>query len=208
MARGSKYDLTSFRKAIIENAPDKQAIADAVGCTRSTVYSYIKKYPELAKAYESASGEVAPDGVRARSDEQVVAAIKGSMGVIATVASRLGVHRDTVKNYLRQSPELSDLFDAEKSSLISDASGALAADVRNPNSDGHQRAYMFVLKTWGKDEGFVERTEVTGADGGHLLELSPDVLAQAHDLGLDMSEVVRQFEKLVRMQAMAIKGSE
>lgn len=205
MASNNSYDLVSFRRAILENAPDKQAIADAVGCSRSTVYSYLKKYPELAKAYEQASGDAPPDGQRARSDVQVRQAIEGSMGVIATVATRLGVHRDTVKNYLRQSPELNDLFDAERSSLISDASGALAADVRNPESDGHQRAYMFVLKTLGKDEGFVERSEVTGADGDRLLELSPDVIDQVRELGLDMSQVAREFEKLIRMQA-AMKG--
>ena len=58
-----------------------------------------------------------------------------------------------------------------------------------------------VLKTLGKDEGFVERSEVTGADGKSVLELSPDVVEQAEALGLSLQDVLREFEKLVRMQA-------
>lgn len=207
MAAANKYDLVSFRKAILENAPDKQAIADAVGCTRSTVYAYLRRYPEMKTAYEQATGENSPAGTRSRSDAQIRQAIEGSMGVIATVATRLKVHRDTVKKYLRESPEFNDLFDAERSSLISDASSALAADVKDVTSDGHQRAYMFVLKTWGKSEGFVERTEITGADGANLLELSPDVIEQAQALGLDVQDVLREFEKLIRMQAARL-GAE
>jgi len=75
-------------------------------------------------------------------------------------------------------------------------------DIETPASEGHQRAYMFVLRTLGKDEGFTERTEVTGADGAGLLDLSPETVKLIESMGLDMSEVARQFEAMVKAAAV------
>jgi len=68
------------------------------------------------------------------------------------------------------------------------------------------RAYMFVLKTLGKDEGFVERSEVTGRDGKGLMELPEDVAKMVDELGLNVAEVLRQFGEMVRERELA-KGA-
>ena len=76
-------------------------------------------------------------------------------------------------------------------------------DIEDKSSDGHQRAYMFVLKTFGKEEGFVERSEVTGADGAGLLDVSPDVLKQMKDLDLNINEVLTN---LIAMRQAELGG--
>jgi hypothetical protein len=60
---------------------------------------------------------------------------------------------------------------------------------------------MFVLKTLGKDEGFVERTEMTGADGAALMDVSPDVLQSIKDAGLNVAEVLKNFAAMVQAGA-------
>jgi hypothetical protein len=53
----------------------------------------------------------------------------------------------------------------------------------------------------GKDEGFVERSEVTGADGAALMDVSPDVLQSIKDAGLNVAEVLKNFAAMVQAGA-------
>ena len=193
-------DLRHFREVIEQVGAHPAAIAKAIGCSRGTVYAYLRKYPELKTAFEQVRGAAVADQPQFPKDV-FEKAIKDSYGVKAAVASAVGCSRQTVDNALERWPELRELLDAARSGLVAKASSALAADVENKASDGHQRAYMFVLKTMGRDEGFIERSEVTGADGAALFDLSPEVAQIIKDMGLDMSEVARQFENMVRAEA-------
>jgi AcrR family transcriptional regulator len=207
MAGKQEYDLASFRRAIEEHAPRISAIAKAMNCTRGTVYSYLRRYPELQAAYDKAAGgsvamvAAADDSRTAHSKEAVQAAINKSRGIKATVASALGCSRGTVDNYLKRWPELKELLDAERSGLISIASSALIEDLKNSDSKGHQPAYFFILKTLGKEEGFVERSEVSGPDGKGLFELPPDVVRLAEMIGFDWAAVGAQLARMITMQA-------
>ena len=206
MAGKKEYDLASFRKAIEEHG-NVSAIARALDCQRSTVYSYLRKYPELQAAFDKKNGgekamiPASSDEQTKHSKEAVVAAIQRSRGIKASVASALGCSRGTVDNYLKRWPELQEMFDAERSSLVAVATSALVSDVNNSESKGHQSAYMFVLKTIGKDEGFVERSEVSGPDGRSLFELPPDVLRMAEMIGFDWTAVGAQLARMITMQA-------
>ena len=187
-----KYDVTAFRLAIEAAGASPAAIARHLNCATGTVYSYIKRYPELKAAYEAAKGatvEDKPQFPKARFE----AAIKDSYGVKAAVAAAVGCSRQTVDNAFERWPDLVEQFDAARSKLVSKATSALVSEIERPGSEGHTRAYMFVLKTMGKDEGFVERSEVTGADGAGLLDISPDVMQQIKDLDLNVNEVLRNL---------------
>lgn len=165
------------------------AIARELGCSRSAVYAYLR-IPELKAKYEALKGgqvEDKPLFPKERFEE----AIKLSFGVKASVAAAVGCSRQTVDNAFERWPDLREQFDVQKSALVSLATNSLVQEVINSKSEGHTRAYMFVLKTFGKDEGFVERSEVTGADGAALLDISPDVAQQIKDLGLNINEVLR-----------------
>lgn len=206
MAGKQEYDLASFRKAIEEHGT-VAAIARALGCQRGTVYSYLRKYPELQAAFDKRNGgekamvAAADDSQTKHPKDSVLAAINKSRGIKASVASALGCSRQTVDNYLQRWPELKEALDAERAALIQIASSALVDDVVNSESKGHQAAYMFVLKTIGKEEGFVERSEVSGPDGKSLFELPPDVLRLAEMIDFDWTAVGTHLIQLIRMAA-------
>lgn len=207
MSGKKQYDLASFRQAIEAHRPDVTAIARAVGCTRSTVYAYLRRYPELQGAYDgggkSSEMVAAEDDSRTKhSKEAVLKAVQESQGIKAQVAAKLGCSRSTVDNYLERWADVREAFDASRSTLVSVAASALALDVANPDSKGHQPAYMFVLKTLGKDEGFTERTEVTGANGADLFGLSPEILRLSEMIGFDWAGVGMQLAKMIKMQAV------
>lgn len=200
------YDLWHFRQTIERVGASPAAIAAALGCSRGTVYAYLRKYPELKAAFEQARGAAVIERTMF-SKEAFEKAIRESNGVKAAVAAALGCSRQTVDNALERWPEMRERLDAARNGLVAMATSALAADVQNTASDGHQRAYMFVLRTLGKDEGFTERQEVTGADGAALFDLSPEVVKLVEEMGLNVSEVGRQFEQMVRAAAAARKAS-
>lgn len=199
------YDLRHFREVIEAIGAHPAAIAKAIGCSRGTVYAYLRKYPELKEAFEKARGAAVVDQAQF-SKEAFEKAIKTSFGVKAAVAAAVGCSRQTVDNALERWPELREQLDTARSGLVSKATSALAADVEDSSSDGHVRAYMFVLRTLGKDEGFVERNEVTGADGAGLFDLSPEVMKLVQEMGLDLSEVKAHFESMVRAAAAQKAG--
>lgn len=194
------YDLRHFRETIETVGASPAAIAREMGCSRGTVYAYMRKYPELKAAFEKARGAAVAE--RTKFDKEAFEkAIRESNGVKAAVAAAMKCSRQTVDNALERWPELREQLDTARSSLVAKATSALVADIESANREGHQRAYMFVLRTLGKDEGFTERQEVTGADGAALFDLSPEVAKLIADMGMDVSEVARQFENMVRAAA-------
>lgn len=193
MAKASqKYSVADFRLAIEAVGASPAAIARELNCTRGTVYSYLKRFPELKAAYEALKGGQVEDKPQFPK-EKFIEAIQKSHGVKAAVAAGVGCSRQTVDNALAKWPELVEQFEAAKAELVGKATSALVDDIENKDSDGHTRAYMFVLKTLGKDEGFVERSEVTGADGAALLDISPEIAEQVKKLGLNLNEVLAHF---------------
>lgn len=201
MVNTKRFDVLHVRRVIERVGASPSKIAAELGCTRGAVYGYLRRYPELKAAFEAARG-AAVDERAQFSKEAFEVAIAKSHGVKAAVAAAVGCSRATVDNALNRWPELAEKLDAARSGLVGMAVSALATDVQTPASEGHQRAYMFVLKTLGKDEGFTERSEVTGADGAPLLDLSPETMRLLQRMGLDMSQVSRQFEAMVRAAAV------
>jgi len=190
-----------MRRAIDTAGADPTRIAARLGCSRGTVYTYLRKYPELKAAFEQKKGSQV-DERKQFSKEAFEQAIKDSHGIKAAVAGAVGCSRQTVDNYLRDNPDLGEMMDAARSGLVGKAVSALVSDIDNKASDGHQRAYMFALRTLGKDEGFTERQEVTGADGAGLLDLDEGTVKLIEKMGLDLAEVGKQFASMVKAAAM------
>jgi len=197
---GAKYAVSDVKAAIEAEGAAPARIAKRLGCSRTTVYGYLRKYPELKRVYESLKGEPISDQVQ-YTRAAFETAIEHSHGIISAVAAAVGCSRGTVENALERWPDLRERLEAQRGGLVALATSALVNDLKNAESDGHQRAYMFTLKTLGKDDGFSDRREITGADGAGLLEMSPEVTEMIRRMGLDTAEVVRQFESMVRMAA-------
>ena len=102
--------------------------------------------------------------------EAVTAAIRDMNGNISAVARRLGVCRQTVYSYIERHPSVKDVLVESRETMIDNAESALYRAVLN----GEAWAVCFFLKTQGKSRGYVERQEVTGADGGAIVMQWPD----------------------------------
>lgn len=93
---------------------------------------------------------------------QVVEAIKGTFGIKQVACNRLGCVHATLDNYIARYPSVRVAYEHERGRLVDMAQSKLVEMVNN----GDPWAVKFVLSTLGKHEGFVERQEVTGAEGG------------------------------------------
>lgn len=92
-------------------------------------------------------------------------AIEKSRGNISIVAKSFGVSRTTVYNFLSKHPEMKRCLEDEREKMIDNVESALY----NQALDGNTTAMIFFLKTQGKTRGYIERTELTGAEGGQVV---------------------------------------
>lgn len=85
-------------------------------------------------------------------------------GNITVVARALGVTRQTVYNAIDAVPELKEAIDSARETGLDIAESSLMKQI----GEGNTAATIFLLKTRGKSRGYVERQELTGADGGAI----------------------------------------
>lgn len=92
------------------------------------------------------------------SIKKVKNAIKGSKGIITVVAKRTEVTRLALYKFLEKHPKLKEDIQEERERLVDVAETGLLVhlDQKAPWAIG------LVLKTLGKERGYVERTEVRG----------------------------------------------
>jgi len=96
--------------------------------------------------------------------EDMVKAITQSRGLLTHAADALGCSRMTIYNYAKEYPEVQAAIDSARDRMTDVAEGKLFQKI----SEGDNTALIFYLKTQGKKRGYVERQEVTGAEGGEL----------------------------------------
>lgn len=96
---------------------------------------------------------------------EVIEAIRGSGGVKAKIAERLGCHRNTVSNYIDNYATVAEAYEEETATTLDEAEHQLIKAVRN----GEPWAVKYTLSTKGKERGYTERQEITGAEGGALI---------------------------------------
>ena len=96
---------------------------------------------------------------------QIIEALREKHGNLSAASRYLGCSRDTVSRYINTYPTVKAVADEERETLIDFAENQLFQQVK----DGNITAIIFTLKTIGKSRGYVERQEVTGADGGAVV---------------------------------------
>ena len=85
-------------------------------------------------------------------------------GNVAAIARALGVGRQTVWRRCEESPSLMAALASARETMIDNAESTLYREALN----GNVTALIFFLKTQGKNRGYVERQEMTGANGERL----------------------------------------
>jgi len=99
------------------------------------------------------------------TSDKMINAIREKHGNLSAAARYLGCSRNTIARYIENYPTVKAVYDEERETLIDFAENQLFQQVK----DGNITAIIFTLKTIGKSRGYVERQEVTGAEGGHIV---------------------------------------
>lgn len=125
-------------------------------------------------------------------------------GILSDIATNIGVERNTIYTWCNDDPEFKQVLEDSRERFIDLAESNLrklvaGISVIEVDENGEKQfagwierpsetAIIFTLKTRGKKRGYVERQEVTGADGSDLIPprtLSPD---EAKQYGLKLNE--------------------
>lgn len=102
--------------------------------------------------------------------QQFLDAIPGSAGIMSTIAARVGCDWDTAKKRIMNNPALKKAYDNETEKVTDSAEAALIGSIQAKEP----WAVKYYLSTKGKHRGYVERQEVTGADGGPVVVVNWD----------------------------------
>ena len=94
----------------------------------------------------------------------MIAAIRAEHGMVTRVADHLGCDPDTVRNYARDYPAISEALAEERERMTDLAECAMHKAISN----GEPWAVALYLKTQGKHRGYVERQEVAGVENAPL----------------------------------------
>lgn len=98
------------------------------------------------------------------TNEQIIAALVECKGLVFLAAKRVGCDPDTIYNRAKRSEAVARAIKNQRGEIIDTGELKLYQAILN----GEPWAIALVLKTIGKDRGYSERQELTGADGGAL----------------------------------------
>lgn len=94
--------------------------------------------------------------------EKIIAALRETNGLVSLAAKRVPCSRSTIDRRAQRVQAVREVIAECRDELVDVAELALRAAVTRQEP----WAVALVLKTLGKGRGYVERQEVTGADGG------------------------------------------
>ena len=96
--------------------------------------------------------------------QQFISAMPKTGGVISAIAKKVGCNWHTADKYIKGKPTIYRAWMDEKETILDMGEMALFNSVRKEEA----WAVKYLLSTQGKRRGYVERQEVTGADGDDL----------------------------------------
>jgi transposase-like protein len=127
---------------------------------------------------------------RSLTPEQIIKALIDMNGMISKAARSLGVSRSLIYWYMDQHPEIREAVDEAKQMMLDEAESQLHKAVKK----GTPWAVQYYLKTQGKQRGYVDRQEITGADGEAI-----QIKAELKDLeGKTPKEISQMYQELSR----------
>ena len=99
--------------------------------------------------------------------KELIKAMEICHGVISDACLSVGLSRATYYDYYNNDPEFKKSVDQVESTVLDYVEGKLFKLIEK----GDVASTLFYLKTKGKKRGYVERNEVTGADGKDIIPL-------------------------------------
>lgn len=119
---------------------------------------------------------------RVYSEQEIIDALYECNGLIARVAKMLDCSRKSIYERAEKSPTLKAAIEDSRRYAVDATEDALHKRIEA----GDTTAIIFLLKTLGKERGYVERVEMTGKDGGNLISFAE--LAQMVKAAKEASE--------------------
>jgi hypothetical protein len=104
--------------------------------------------------------------------KDILEAIKGSGGIVSTIAKKLDCRWSTANKYINEWPETKQAIEDETQTILDMCEGAIYKSVK----EGNTQDAKWVLATKGKLRGFTERQEISGPNGGPIqVDNKPDL---------------------------------
>jgi len=91
----------------------------------------------------------------------LINALEKSMGVVTTACKKVGIHRSTFYEYYNNDEEFRQSVDDIGNVALDFTESKMFEQIQ----EGNTQLIKFYLSTRGKKRGYVERQEITGADG-------------------------------------------
>lgn len=101
---------------------------------------------------------------RQYTTEEIVKVLTAANGLVSVAARSLGCSPSTIRRRMEAEPEIQQAVDEARESLVDLAEKKL----RTAINKGQPWAVSLTLRTLGKNRGYVERVEQTGANGGPI----------------------------------------
>lgn len=121
-----------------------------------------------------------PSGLTVKLLLPLIAEKRGNLAAVARALSEqtgASVARSTVSEAVNASPRLKAAVETAREATLDDVETAIEEKALG----GDVTAQIFILKTRGRQRGYSERTEVTGADGAPLVPVIQVTLGRPDD---------------------------
>lgn len=102
---------------------------------------------------------------RSKRKKEFIEAFQKSLALVASTCRKVGISIPTFYNWYNDDPD----FAAQIDEIRELAKDAVESKIYKKIDDGDTTMLIFYAKTKMKDRGYVERQEVTGADGSALM---------------------------------------
>jgi hypothetical protein len=101
----------------------------------------------------------------------MIEALEKSLGIVTTACKAVGISRETHYRWLSEDENYKASVDSIADIALDFAESKLHKSIEN----GSDTACIFYLKTKGKRRGYIERNEITGADGNPIIIMPSDI---------------------------------
>jgi hypothetical protein len=122
-----------------------------------------------------------------RKRGEMLQALRENNGVVLLALKKVGVHRNEHDDWLKNDPDYREVYnciqedqiDWVKTKMLERIDGAryevmTEHGIQVLRDAPCKASSIFYLKTKGKSRGYVERQEITGAEGGPVQIIAPD----------------------------------
>lgn len=109
--------------------------------------------------------EKKPKAYKSEKKEMLLEELTRTMGIVSPACDKVGISRDRYYVWLKQDAEFKAKVDEIMERQIDFVETAFMRNIK----EGNVQAQTFYLRTKGKNRGYAERTEITGADGRDLI---------------------------------------